>query len=229
VLARQLRCPCGWRLPGAAESDAVVQFRRWIRPLLVLLLVILFFLVDAARADEAAYDPRSRIERPPGKGPTYLTAAAATGQLVDGDQARPGYSFSIVFRPHRAADFMNALYAWNTGLVLQGDWQGGGPAAIGSLDLAMRRYLADMRPMAGGQSVFLGLGVGISHAEWSRQPDSPDGSSDGFSFLTELGYEWNLDPTLVLIGKGQYRLYNRGGHNHSGWSLHLGIGFPFPF
>ena len=109
------------------------------------------------------------------------------------------------------------------------DSQGGGPASIISGDVGLRHYLSDMRPVSGGRSFFLGLGLGVSHASWERQPDSPDGSADAFSFLAEGGLEWNLDPALVLIGKGQYRLYDRGGHNHSGWSIHLGFGLPFPF
>jgi hypothetical protein len=193
------------------------------------MLVFLLLMVPAARGDTSAYDPRSRIQRPPVKGPTYITASAGSGQLADGDQPRPGYSFSVIFRPHRAADFFNPLYAWNTGLVLQVDKQGGGPAEIISGDAILRHYLSDMRPVDGGKSFFVGLGAGISHAAWSRQPDAPDGSSDNFSFLAEGGLEWNFDPALVLIGKGQYRLYDRGGHNHSGWSIHLGLGLPFPF
>ena len=203
--------------------------RRWLRPGLAALLLLLFLFIDAAHAETPQYDPRSRIQRPPVKGPTFITASIATGKLADGDQVRPGYSFSVIFQPHRAADFFNALYAWNTGLILQVDKQGGGSATIISGDIILRRYLADMRPVEGGRSFFLGLGAGISHVDWSDQPDTPDGSGDGFSFLVETGLEWNLDPALVLVGKGQYRLYDRGGHNHSGWSLHLGFGLPFPF
>ena len=67
------------------------------------------------------------------------------------------------------------------------------------------------------------------YARVGYQPDQPDGASDGFSFPVEGGLEWNFDAALVLVGKAQYRLYDRGGHNHSGWSLHLGFGLPFPF
>ena len=179
--------------------------------------------------DSRQLDPRSHLQRPPGLGPTYVTASAGGGSLADGDQPRPGYSLAVVFRPHRAADFHHPLYAWNTGLVLQIDRQGGGPATIISGDAILRRYLADMRPRDAGRAAFLGLGAGISHAKWQDQPDSPDGSADGFSFLLEVGLEWNLDRALVLTGKGQYRLYDRGGHNLSGWSLHGGVGLPFPF
>jgi len=182
-----------------------------------------------AADDSRLLDPRSHLQRPPGLGPTYLMASAGGGSLADGDQARPGYSLSVVFRPHRAADFHHPLYAWNTGLVLQIDRQGGGPATIISGDAILRRYLADMRPRDAGRAAFLGLGAGISHAKWQDQPDNPDGSADGFSFLVELGLEWNLDRALVLTGKGQYRLYDRGGHDLSGWSLHGGVGLPFPF
>ncbi len=228
-LARRLR----WWNPAVSSSEprkgTTVLRSWWLRPCVAVLLVTLLLLVPSVRGETPTYDPRSHIQRPPVKGPTYITASAGAGAVADGDQARPGYSFSVIFRPHRAADFFSGLYAWNTGLVLQVDKQGGGPASIISGDLILRRYLSDMRPVVGGRSFFLGMGVGISHAEWSNQPDAPDGSSDNFSFLVEGGLEWNFDPALVLMGKGQYRLYDRGGHNHSGWSIHLGFGLPFPF
>jgi len=208
-----------------------VPFRRWLRPLvagILLLLWLLFAQGRTARAD-GGLDPSSRLQRPPGQGPAFVTASGASGQLRDGDQARPGYSLAVVFRPHRAADFHHPLYAWNTGLVLQLDRQGGGPAKLVSGDLILRRYLADMRPLDAGRAAFVGLGAGISHASWSGRAGSPGGSSDGFSFLLEVGLEWNLDRALVLTGKGQYRLYDRGGHDLSGWSVHGGVGLPFPF
>lgn len=214
----------------------------WAR-LAILALLTSATLVPASGADsgsEAAdsrppaddswqLDSRSHLQRPPGLGPTYVTASAGGGSLADGDQLRPGYSLAVVFRPHRAADFHHPLYAWNTGLVLQIDRQGGGPATIISGDAILRRYLADMRPRDAGRAAFLGLGAGISNARWEGRPDRPDGSADGFSFLVEVGLEWNLDRALVLTGKGQYRLYDRGGHDLSGWSLHGGVGLPFPF
>jgi len=204
--------------------------RNWIRPGLAGLLLFLLLIAGQGKADDdVRYDPKSRIQRPYGKGPTYITASAGCGNISDGDQVRPGYSFSWVIRPHRADDFYTGLYAWNTGLVFQIDKQGGGPASIASGDLIIRRYLNDMRPLEGGRAWFLGLGVGISHITWANQPDVEDGSADNFSFLGECGMEWNLDPALVLVGKGQYRLYDRGGHNHSGWSLHFGFGMPWPF
>jgi len=203
--------------------------RRGVRPGLAGLLFLLWLLCGQGRGEESSYDPRSRIARPPPAGVASQTAAGAPGQRADGDQARPGYSVSVIFRPHRAADFYNALYAWNTSLILQVDKQGGGPASILSGDVGLRHYLADMRPLAAGRAVFLGLAVGISHVEWSGRGPDASGAADNFSFLGETGCEWNLDPALVLVGKAQYRLYDRGGHNHSGWSLHLGAGFPLPF
>jgi hypothetical protein len=193
------------------------------------LLAVLLPLAGTQTMADDHLAPDSRLQRPPGRGPTYVTASGATGHLRDGDQVRPGYSLGVVFRPHRAADFHPPLYAWNMGLVLQIDRQGGGPATLISGDLILRRYLADMRPFAAGRAAFVGLGAGIAHASWSHQPDTPDGSADGFAFLVEFGLEWNLDRALVLTGKGQYRLYDRGGHDLSGWSLHAGIGLPFPF
>jgi len=205
-----------------------VSLRRAVRPGLAGLLLLLWLLCGQSRAGAPRYDPLSRIQRPPVAGVAYVTAAGATGQIADGDQLRPGYSFSVIFRPHRAADFYHPLYAWNTALVLQVDKQGGGPASILSADVGLRHYLADMRPLAAHRAVFLGFGAGISHVEWEPRRGAA-GAADNISFLAEVGLEWNLDPALVLVGKGQYRLYHRGGHDHSGWSLHAGAGFPLPF
>jgi hypothetical protein len=177
---------------------------------------------------------QSHLDRPHGPGVGYLVVTGGGGQLNDGDQARPGYTVSAILRPHRAADFYHSLYAWNTALVLQVDKQGGGPATILSGDLILRHYLADMRPLAGGRSWFFGLGAGLSHVDWiipaaSPQESPTSGSADNPSFLAEIGLEWNLDPALVLMGKGQYRLYDRDGHDLSGWSLQAGAGLPLPF
>ncbi|MBD3222767.1 hypothetical protein GF314_16170 [bacterium] len=176
----------------------------------------------------------SHVQRPHGQGIAYLVVTGGGGQLADGDQPRPGYTISAVLRPHRAADFYHLLYAWNTALVLQVDKQGGGPARILSGDLILRHYLSDMRANDGGRAFFFGLGAGLSHADWrtpaaSAQGSPTVGSADAPTFLAEFGLEWNLDPALVLMGKGQYRLYDRDGHDLSGWTLQAGAGLPLPF
>lgn len=193
-------------------------------------ICLVFLLASAAPAFEG--DPASHILRPPGKGPTYVVLSGGVGQLADGDGIATGYAVSAVMRPHRAADFHDPLYAWNTALVLQVDKQGGGAATILSGDLILRHYLGDMRSLDGGRAWFVGLGAGLSHASWTTAgvDGGPPGggSADAFTFLLEAGLEWNLDPALVLVGKGQYRLYDRGGHDLSGWTLQVGFGLPFP-
>lgn len=197
----------------------------------VIIISALLLLVPSDST--GSYDPMSHIERPAGTGPTYVTATGGAGQVADGDGTRRGYTLAAVMRPHRAADFHNPFYAWNMALVLQIDKQGGGPATILSTDAIARRYLADMRGLEGGRAVFVGLGAGLSHASWSTPGAEGEpgtgGSADAFTFLAELGLEWNLDPALVLVSKGQYRLYDRGGHDLSGWTLQVGLGLPFPF
>lgn len=198
-----------------------------------IVLAISLLLLLAPSASAGSYDASSHVQRPPGTGPTYVTATGGVGQLADGDGMRRGYTLAAVMRPHRAADFHNPFFAWNMALVLQIDKQGGGPATIVSGDAVMRRYLADMRGLEGGRAVFIGLGAGISHASWTTAgadgEPATGGSTDAFTFLAEFGLEWNLDPALVLVGKGQYRLHDRGGHDLSGWTLQMGVGLPFPF
>ena len=206
----------------------VVQGVRW-RQVPPLLLFALWLLGGQGRAESGQQAEFSRIQRPHGPGVVYLAAAAAAGQLGAGCGVQPGYSLSLICRPHRAADFLNSLYALNTALVLQVDKQGDKTASILSGDLVLRRYLGDMRALTTGRSAFIGLGAGISHVAWGPGDRTPGGSADNFSFLAEAGLEWNPNPKLVLVGKGQYRLYNRDGHDHSGWSVHLGAGLPLSF
>lgn len=196
--------------------------------------LLTMLLAMALPAGAGSYDPASHIQRPHGPGVGYVVATGGGGRLADGDQPRPGYTVAVILRPHRAADFYNALYAWNTSLVLQVDKQGGGPATILSADVILRHYLQDMRSRDGGRSLFVGLGAGLSHADWVTPASGPmllptRGSADAPTFLAEAGMEWNLDPALVLIGKGQYRLYDRDGHDLSGWTLQAGAGLPLPF
>lgn len=199
------------------------------RRALPLLLLGLWLAGGQVRADSGQPDPRSRIQRPAGHGVAYLVAAAAVGKLNDGLDLQAGHSVSLICRPHRAADFLPSLYARNTALVLQVDKQGADETSILSADIVLRRYLGDMRAPTAGRAVFAGLGAGISHAAWSARGQAAGGSSDAFSFLAEAGLEWNLDTALVLLVRGQYRLYDRDGHDHSGWSAHLGLGLPSPF
>ena len=201
------------------------RFRRFAAAILALFA---WLLGGHAWAESGHFDRGSRIQRPHGRGITYIAASAAAGQLIDGDQIRAGTSLSVIFRPHRAADFLHTLYALNTALVLQADWQGDNAASIRSGDLLVRRYIGDMRPLAAGRACFVGFGAGISRATWGTRDGQPGGSADHFSFLAESGLEWNLRPALVFVVKGQYRLYRRGGRDHSGWSVHLGAGLPFP-
>ena len=200
-----------------------------LRTLAAMLTLLMWLPAGQGRAETGRLDPHARTQRPPGRGPAYVLAAAAFGQINDGDGPTSGHSISVVLRPHRAADFNHALYAANTALVLQVDKQGDEAASLISADIIMRRYVRDMRPREAGRSVFLGLGAGISRAAWSTLAERPGGSAENFSFLLETGLEWNLSRTLVLLGKGQYRLFDRGGHDHSGWSAHVGAGMPLPF
>ncbi len=213
----------------APQKGCFVDQRRWLRPSVGCLLFLLWLLSGQSRAETDRYDPRSRIQRPHGTGVAYLAAAAALGQLGEGQGVEPGYSVAVIFRPHRAADFHHALFAWNTALVLQVDRQGDDGAATVSGDLIARRYFGDMRAAAAGRAMFAGLGAGISRAEWGAGQEAGAGTASDLSFLLEAGLEWNLNPALVLVGKGQYRLLDRDGRNHSGWSLHLGAGVPLPF
>ncbi len=194
------------------------------------LLLSMWLPVGQGRADSGRGEPVTASSLlPRGKGPAYAVVSAAMGQVNDGDGPAVGHSVSVIFRPHRAADFQRSLYAWNTALVLQVEKQGDEAASTISADIVLRRYVSDMRPREAGRSAFVGLGAGISRGAWPARGERPGGAVENFSFLVEAGLERNLSRTLVLLGKGQYRLFDRGGHDHSGWSVHLGAGLPLPF
>ncbi len=133
-----------------------------------------------------------------------------------------GYSLGVLLRPLRAAELVDSCYAWNTGLLLQVDVQGGGGGQkIVSGDLVLRRYLRDMRTDPGGHSAFLGLGVRPEPA-LAR----PGAGGDGFSLLAEIGLEHEIKWSLVVSLGAQYRLYRISGRDDTVWSLEAGVALP---
>jgi len=177
--------------------------------------------VVALISTTTAATAESHIGRPLHRGPAYVWAAGAYGGLPGVGGTGSGYSLGLLLRPLRAAELINSCYAWNTGLLLQVDVQGGGAGQkIVSGDLVLRRYLRDMRTEAGGHSAFLGVGVGLSEL-------SADGiGGDGFSVLAEVGLEHEIKWSLVVSLGAQYRLYRISGHDDSAWSLEAGVALP---
>jgi hypothetical protein len=147
--------------------------------------------------------------------------SGAFGGLPGAGGTGLGHGLGFLLRPLRASDLINSCYAWNTGLLLQVDVQGGGDGRkIVSGDLVLRRYLRDMRTEPGGHSAYLGLGVGLSRL------NAPDVGGSGFSLLTEVGLEHEIKWSLVVSLGAQYRLYRISGHDDPAWSLEAGVALP---
>lgn len=171
--------------------------------------------------------PASRLGRPDGE-PPFVCAHLAFGGAFEHGNGDAGYGVSVVFRPPSAADFLDFLYDWNTGLVLQADRLGlGGGGRVLSADLLLRRYLAERGKGRTSILPFVGAGPGASSA-W---PGS-DGDVPGlkyWSLVLEGGQEWRFSRGHLLVVKGQVRILRQDGIDWTTWSVQAGLGLPFPW
>jgi hypothetical protein len=208
--------------------------RRFFRG--VLLLVVGFlsaFLASAALAQNTRYTSK-RLELPrsalnaPYESAVYVGAHGQVGGGFKHDQGQPGWGGFIMFRPARAANFFNFLYDWNSSLILQADYQRVAPdARIKSADVVIRRYFADLGGSGRRVSPFLGVGIGASSA--LRPPGQSPRMSKYWSWLVEIGQEWDLDGRCMVAVKGQYRGFRYQGFDFTSWSVALALGLPLPW
>ena len=158
-------------------------------------------------------------------GKVYVTGSISVGGTIDYDLLRAGFGASFIFRPLAAEDFLGFLYRWNTSMVLQADYR---PVAedrrLLAGDFILRRYEHDMRSSAATGSTFWGLGVGA--AEATAPADAPTGDTISWTFLLEVGHEWNPSRNLVFFAKCQLRWFDHHGLDYSNWSVHGGAGIP---
>jgi hypothetical protein len=183
------------------------------------LTVLLLAATSMAAATTTAAE--SHIGRPLHPGPAYVWVSGAFGGLPGAGGTGMGHGLGILLRPLRASDLINSCYAWNTGLLLQVDVQGGGDGRkIVSGDVVLRRYLRNMRIEPGGHSAYLGLGFGLSRLS------APAVGGSGFSILTEVGLEHEIKWSLVVSLGAQYRLYRISGHDDPAWSFEAGVALP---
>ena len=96
---------------------------------------------------------------------------------------------------------------------------------IQSGDLIFRRYLVD--PDRSGMLPFLGPGIGVSEVTFALDDDR--GQENYWSLLAEFGVEMRLGNSLLLLGRGQYRLYDHNGHDYTNWSARVGLGTALPW
>lgn len=171
--------------------------------------------------------PASRLGRPEGE-PPYVCGHLAFGGAFAHGHGQAGYGASVVFRPAAAADFLDFLYSWNTGLVLQADRLGlRGGGRVLSADLLLRRYLGERGDGRTSVQPFVGAGVGASSA-WPGE-GGPAPGLKYWSLVLEGGQEWRFARGHLLLVKAQVRLLGQDGNDWSTWAVQAGLGLPFPW
>jgi len=176
-----------------------------------------------------AAEPRTTLDRPPGRGPIFLLGTVSAGGGASYDGLTRGYGGTILFRPAAAADFWGFLYDWNTAMVWQGGYRSVATNShLLAADLIFRRYRSSMRQRVRISSWFAGLGIGGTEITFPRANGSSS-SDTWFSLVAELGYEYSLRENLLAVLKGQWRRFNHEQLNYSGWSLQFGLGIPLPW
>ncbi|MBK8165974.1 MAG: hypothetical protein IPK64_08410 [bacterium] len=171
--------------------------------------------------------PTSRLGRSEAE-PPFVCAQLAFGGGFEHGNGHAGYGVAVVFRPAAGSDFLDFLYDWNTGLVLQAERLGlGGKGRVLSADLLLRRYLADRGDERTSILPFLGAGPGASSA-WPGVGDDAPGLKY-WSLVLEGGQEWRYARGHLLVIKGQVRILRQDGVDWTTWSVQAGLGLPFPW
>lgn len=198
-----------------------------------LIWALLLVLLPAAAANAHAAGgrrlepPASRLGRPEGE-PPFVCGHLAFGGAFEHGHGQAGYGLAVVFRPPAAADFLDFLYAWNTGLVLQADRLGlRGGGRVLSADLLFRRYLGERGDGRTSVQPFVGAGPGASSA-WPGR-DGPAPGLKYWSLVLEAGQEWRFARGHLLVVKAQVRVLGQDGNDWSTWAVQAGMGLPFPW
>ncbi len=193
--------------------------------LLVFGCLLNFVSLSRAATNDRLSRPKSHLG-PSLDSPIFLGLYGQGGLAFDYDVGVLGGGAFILFRPGSAADFMNFLYNWNTGFIIQADYL---PVSdedqyILSADAVFRKYFQDMRDPAALGSTFVGLGFGASKVQVTA-----NSRQKYWSLLAEAGREWTLKEKYVMWVKLQYRHYNHGGYNYSNMTFQVGAGIPLPW
>ena len=204
---------------------------RWLRaaagPLLLVALVPALAAGGTTAPNRRLEVPASRLDRPEAEAP-FVCGHVALGGAFEHGNGQAGYGLSVIFRPPAAADFLDFLYDWNTGLVLQADRLGlAGGGRVLSADLLLRRYLSERGSGRTSILPFVGGGPGASSA-WPGAGGSAPGLKY-WSLVLEGGQEWRFARGHLLVVKGQLRILRQDGRDWTTWSLIAGLGLPFPW
>ncbi|MCP4571936.1 MAG: hypothetical protein GY838_06240 [bacterium] len=213
--------------------------------LAVLLLAVLVLPVAAqekAPGDDPAADaeprtyPNPRLSLPrsslhdPFDDHVLVAGYAAVGGGIHSawESGRIGYGGALVFRPGAANSFLDFLYDWNAGAVLQIDHQNlGGNDEVLSGDGIVRRYFRNRGDDNTEVRIFAGVGVGATR--FSVPGTGGLASDKYFSAVGEVGQEWLVDRRGYFFVKAQFRYHLQQGRNYRVWSVQAGAGLPWPF
>ncbi len=212
------------------------QFRgviRWGPAVAVAVLVLV--TAPSSMAQERSTPPNHRLELPrshlhrPFEEPIILSGfLSAGGGLNSGwSQGEVGYGGAIIFRPGSAVNFLDFLYDWNAGAVIQVDHQSlGENDEVLAIDGIIRRYFGDRGQGSTEVVPFLGLGLGAARF---TVPNTDGVVTDKyFCAVAELGQEWWHDHRWFFLAKAQFRYHLHRDLNYRVWSLQVGAGIPFP-
>lgn len=197
-----------------------------------LFLTIVLGAIPATGQVEEGYTNR-RLTPPRGTlnqavdDPIFLAGYGQMGGGFAFDQGQFGYGGALVFRPGKAAQFLDFMYDWRASLVLQADYQNVSDSnRIFSGDLILRHYTQALETLDKGASRFIGVGFGGSEVE--LPPGAETRFQKGWSLVFELGQEWTLQYRYLVFVKGQYRRYKHSGYDFSTWSFQAGAGIALP-
>jgi len=191
----------------------------------------------------------SALDRPDRPDPVYICAGPTLGGSPDWDSGTVGFNASILFRPSRAAEFSPALFHWNTGLVLDGEWR---RLAVRrdalTADLILRRYLSDPRTTTGTSVLFAGVGGGLALVSFpvavnagntvAEEGGEPAASTEStwtrgeqrwWSVVMEFGYEIQPADSVVVTAKARWRNFVKRPYDYSSWTVHVLVGVPIPW
>ena len=174
--------------------------------------------------------PASRLNRSPDEAPVVF-GTLGLGGAFDHDQGLPVVGGGFIFRPAEAAGFLDFLYDWNTGMVLQAERLslGQGGRAL-SADLILRRYRRQGAEAGNGDRLavpFWGGGIGASSADAGENAGARP--LKYWSLVAEYGREWRYASGRLLMVKGQLRYFHKDGVDYTAWTVAAGAGVPFPF
>ena len=184
----------------------------------------------------------SALDRPDRPGPVFISAGPTYGGSPDWDAGTIGFNASILFRPARAADFSPALFHWNTGVVIDGEWRRLAERRdILTADLILRRYMADLGSGDGRAVLFAGFGGGLALMSYpsTTTSEAAEGGTPvtsvtraeqrWWSTVVEFGYEAEPTPDVVVTVKGRWRSYIKRPFDYSSWTIHVQAGIPIPW